>query len=58
MSAYLDRVTKERLEREAAERAEKEPDRIKEEAKKIKKEAAEVSIEAAEDDKGENGAEG
>ena len=58
MSAYLDRVTKERLEREAAERAEKEPDKIKEEAKKAKKEAAEASKEAAEDDKGENGAEG
>lgn len=58
MSAYLDRATKERLEREAAERAEKEPDKIKEEAEKIKKEAAEASKEAAEGGKGENGAEG
>lgn len=47
MSAYLDRATKERLEREAAERAEKEPYKIKEEAEKIKKEAAEASMEAA-----------
>lgn len=37
MSAYLDRATKERLEREAAERAEKEPYKIKEEAEKIKR---------------------
>ena len=48
----------ERLEREEAERAEKEPYKIKEEAEKAKKEAAEASKEAAEDDKGENGAEG
>lgn len=48
MSAYLERATKERLEREAAERAEKEPDKIKEDVEKAKKEAAEASKEAAE----------
>lgn len=44
MSAYLDRINKERLEREKAEKAEK----IKDEAEKAKKEAAEAPKGAAE----------
>lgn len=48
MSAYLDRTKKERLEREKAEKAEKEAEKIKDEVEKAQKEAAEAPKGAAE----------